>query len=188
MSLIQTLLTLSFGVGAHQIRVYRFPASFSCGNVRLRLINPGKRLGDPRILQLALAAVVYDGGAGCLHCCSGLVNLRSVVIVLQFHNEVAFVYWLKVGHMHCAYDASHLGAQRRDIAADVSIISYLYDLAALPRIPVTSDGDENCHGERHNKEGSQELFPSPSARRSGCRLFAFWRQRLRHGGGGVSRY
>jgi len=56
------------------------------------------------------------------------------------------VHSLKVGHMNRAHDAGHLGAQRRKIAADVSIISYLFDLAALPRIPVASDGDEKLPG------------------------------------------
>src|SRR6267378_5746988 len=90
--------------------------------------------------------------------------------------------------MNRAHDAGHLGAQRRKIAADVSIISYLFDLAALPRIPVASDGDENCQGERYNKEWSHVLFPSHPAARGGRRLVAFWRQRLRLGGCGFSRY
>ena len=107
------------------------------------MIDTGKRFGYPRVLQLALATVVFDGGTGCLNCRTCLVNLRPVVVVLQFHNKVAFVYSLKVGYMNCAHDAGHLGAQRRKIAADVSIISYLFDLAALPRIPVASDSDQN---------------------------------------------
>src|SRR6266568_1553176 len=90
--------------------------------------------------------------------------------------------------MNRADDAGHLGAQRRKIAADVRIISYLFDVPAFPTIPVASDGDENCQGERHNKEGSHVLFPFHPAARSSRRLVAFWRQGLRHGGGGFSRY
>src|SRR5882724_7524023 len=143
MSLIQTLLALALGVGANQVRAYCIPTSFNCGDLRLCLIDTGKRFGYTRVLQLALATVVFDGGTGCLNCCTGLVSLCPVIVVLQFHNEVAFVYSLKVGYVNRAYDAGHFGAQRCKVAADVSIISDLFDLAALPRIPVASDGDQN---------------------------------------------
>jgi len=43
MSLIQTLLALALGVGANQVRTYCLPASFSCGDLRLCLIDTGKR-------------------------------------------------------------------------------------------------------------------------------------------------
>src|SRR5712692_8945918 len=122
MSLVQPLLALALRVGANQVSSYCFFSSFSRGDLRPCLI---------------------DGGTGCLNCRTGLVNLCPVVVVLQFHNKVAFVYSLKVGHVNRAHDAGHLGAQRRKIAADVSIISYLFDLAALPRIPVASDSDQN---------------------------------------------
>src|SRR6266852_4923233 len=143
MSLVQPLLALALGVGANQVSSYCFFSSFSRGDLRLCLIDTGKRFGCTRVLQLALAKVVFDGGTGCLNCRTGLVNLCPVVVVLQFHNKVAFVYSLKVGHVNRAHDAGHLGAQRRKIAADVSIISHLFDLAALPRISVASDRDQN---------------------------------------------
>src|SRR5258706_4651436 len=188
MSLIQTLLALALGVGANQVRTYGLPTSFSCGDLCLGLIDTGKRFGYTRVLQLALAVVVFDGGAGSFYGCTGLVGLCPVVVVLQFHNEVALVYSLKVGHMNRAHDASHLGAQRRNIAADVCIISFLFDVPAFPPIPVASDGEENCQGECHNKERSHVLFPSDTVAGIGRRLVAFWRQRLRHRGGGFSRF
>src|SRR5216684_846671 len=99
MSLVQPLLALALRVGANQVSSYCFFSSFSRGDLRLCLIDTGKRFGYTRVLQLALAKVVFDGG--------------------------------------------HLRAQRCKVAADVSIISYLFDLAALPRIPVASDSDQN---------------------------------------------
>ncbi len=82
MSLIQTLLALALGVGANQVRTHCLPTSFSCGDLCLCLIDSGKRFGDPRVLQLALAHVVFDGGMACLNCCTGLVSLCLVVVVL----------------------------------------------------------------------------------------------------------
>ncbi len=72
-----------------------------------------------------------------------MVNLRLVIVVLQFDDELAFVYSLKVGYVDRAYDAGHLGAQRRKITADVRIIGYLFDVPAFPTIPVASDSDHN---------------------------------------------
>jgi len=75
--------------------------------------------------------------------------------------------------MNRAHDAGHLGAQRRKIAADISIISYLFDLAAFPRIPVASDGDENCQGEALQQGVSHVLFPSHPACEKGPQACRF---------------
>src|ERR1700681_1487062 len=123
MSLIQTLLALAFGTGPNELGLHRFLAGFSRGDLRFGLIDTGKGFGCTRVLQIALATIVYNGGAGSLHCRGGLVNQRSVVVVLQFDNEVALVYSLIVGHMNRAHNASHLGAQWCKVAADVRIIS-----------------------------------------------------------------
>src|ERR1700688_633107 len=143
MSLIQPLLALALGAGTNELGLHRFLAGFGRSDLCLGLIDASKGFGDPRVLQLALATVVYNGSTGSLNCCSGLVNLRPEIVVLQFDNEVALVYSLIVGYMNRAHDAGHLGAQRCQVAADVSVISYLFDLAALPRIPVASDSDQN---------------------------------------------
>src|SRR5260370_32648759 len=62
MSLIQALLALALGVGPNQVRTYCFPTSFSRRDLRLCLIDTGERFGYTRVLQLALATVVFDGG------------------------------------------------------------------------------------------------------------------------------
>src|SRR5580765_6467742 len=103
MSLIQSLLALAFGTGTNELGLYRFLAGFSRGDLRFGLIDAGHGFGDPRVLQLALATVVYNGGTGCLNRCNGLVNLCPEVVVLQFHNEVAFMYLLKVGYVNRAH-------------------------------------------------------------------------------------
>src|SRR6266699_3630356 len=43
MSLIQPLLALAFRVRTNQVRTYRLPTSLSCGDLRFRLIDAGKR-------------------------------------------------------------------------------------------------------------------------------------------------
>src|SRR5260370_7680535 len=108
MSLIQTFLALALGVGATQVRPYCLSTSFSCGDLCLCLIDTGKRFGYTRVLQLALATVVFDGGTCCLNCCTGLVNLCPVVVVLQFHNEVALVDPLKLRYANPPHHTGHL--------------------------------------------------------------------------------
>src|SRR5258706_13490459 len=188
MSLIQTFLALAFGAGANQLGFCGVLPSFSRGNLRLCLIDTGKRFVYTRVLQLALAAVVFDRRTRSCNCRTGLVNLCPIIVILQFDDQIALVYLLKVFHVNRTHDGRHLGAQRRKVASDVSIISYLFDLAALPRIPVASDRDQNGQSEHHDKERSHVLFPSDTAARSGRRFIAFGRQRFCHGGGGSSRY
>src|SRR5258706_9451533 len=188
MSLIQTFLGLTFGAGPNQFGFCRVLPSFSRGNLGLCLIDAGKRFVYTRVLQLALAAVVFDRRTGSRNCRTGLVNLCPIIVILQFDDQIALAYLLKVFHVNRTHDGRHLGAQRRKGASDGSIISYLFDLAALPRIPVASDRDQNGQSEHHDKEGSHVLFPSGTAARSGRRFIAFGRQRFRRGGGGSSRY
>src|SRR3989442_4831582 len=104
MSLIQTLLALAFGAGTNELGLHRFLAGFSRGDLRFGLIDAGKGFGDPRVLQLALATVDYNGGTGCLNSCTGLVHLCPVIVVLPFDNEIAPVYSLEVVDMERADD------------------------------------------------------------------------------------
>src|SRR5882762_10868873 len=102
MSLIQPLLALAFRVGTNQVRSYCFSTSFGRGDLRLCLIDTGERFRYKRVLQLALPTVVFDGSTGSLNCCAGLVNLCPVIVVLQFDDDLALVYSLKVGYMNRA--------------------------------------------------------------------------------------
>src|SRR6266849_4179823 len=52
MSLVQPLLAFALGVGANQVSSYCFFSSFSRGDLRLCLIDTGKRFGYTRVLQL----------------------------------------------------------------------------------------------------------------------------------------
>ena len=58
---------------------------------------------------------------------------------------------LVVRHVDCAHDARNLGTERSKVAANVSIICDLFDLAAFPRIPVTRNGDQDCQSEKHHE-------------------------------------
>ncbi len=91
MSLIQPFLALAFGASAYQVGQYSLLASVGCNDLRSCLVDPSQRPSYTCVLQLALANVVFNGGAGGLNCRPGLVNLRLVVVVLQFDEKVALV-------------------------------------------------------------------------------------------------
>jgi hypothetical protein len=130
-------------VGTNELGFNSLLASFSRGDLRFGLIDAGKGFGYTRVLQLALATVVFDGSMGSRNSRTGLVNLCPIILILQFDDQIAIVYPLKVFHVNRTHDARHLGAQRCKVTANVSIIGDLFDLATLPRVPVASDGDQD---------------------------------------------
>src|ERR1700733_231069 len=142
-SLIKPFLAFTFGTSANQLSLYSFLASLGGCNLGLCLIDARERFRDTRILQLALAKILLNAGTRRLNCRFGLTHLRLIVIVLQFDEEIALMYLLVIRHVNCAHDGRHLGTERSKVAANVSIICDLFNLAALPRIPVTRNGDQD---------------------------------------------
>src|SRR4029077_16238873 len=161
---------------ANQLSLYGVLASFGGCNLCLCLINACQRFRDARILQLALAKIFLNAGARRPNCCFGLIHLRLIVIILQFDEEIALMYLLVVRHVNRAHDASHLGAERCKVTANVSIICDLFDLATLPSIPVPRDGDQNGESEQYHNEGSHVLLPSGTAARGSRGVDCGWRR------------
>jgi hypothetical protein len=69
------------------------------------------------------------------------------------------MYLLVVRHIDCVHNARHLGAERSQVAANVSIIRDLFNLAAFPCIPVTRDGDQNSQSEKQHENGRYIVLP-----------------------------
>src|SRR5271165_5409524 len=145
MSLVQPFLAFAFQTSTHEIGLGSFFSGLRCRNLRLCLIDSGKRFSNSRVLQFALTNIVLDGGPGSLDGCIRLVNLRLKVVVLQLNQEVSFVYLLIVGDVNRADNAGNLGAKRGEVAANVSVVGNLFRLAAFPGIPVP--GNSNQEGE-----------------------------------------
>ena len=78
-----------------------------------------------------------------------------------------------IRHVDSAYDARHLGTERSEVTANVSVIRDLFDLPAFPRIPVARDGDQNSQREKQYKNGSYVVSPprtsAPSSSSAGKR-------------------
>src|ERR1700733_3038187 len=140
-SLIKPFLAFTFETSANQLSLHGILASLGGCNLCLCLIDACQRFRDARILQLALAKIFHNAGTRRLNCRFGLIHLRMIVIILQFDQEIAPMHLLVVRPLDCAHDARHFGTERSKVAANVSIICDLFDLAAFPRIPVARDGD-----------------------------------------------
>ena len=160
MRLIEVFLALAFGAGVNEIGFYGLLSGLSRRDLRLCLINPGQGLVDSCVLQLALPAIVFDRCPSCLDCRAGLVHLCSVIVILQFDDEIALMDLLIVADVDRTHDPRDFGAQRCKIAANIGVVRDLFRFAALPGIPVARKRNQNGKRQQNNHQGSYEFFPS----------------------------
>src|SRR6202041_2398866 len=90
------------------------------------------------------------------------------------------MYLLVVRHVDGAHDGRHLSTKWSKVAANVSIICDLFDLPALPGIPVTRNGDQNGQSEKHHKDGSYQALPPGTWARNWLICINFGRNRSRN--------
>ena len=88
----------------------------------------------------------------------GQLGLRQIDgallrFIAQFDEQIALMHSLVVRHIYCADDGCHLRAKRSKVAANVSIVGHLFDLAAFPGIPATRDGDQDRQSKKHHENG-----------------------------------
>ena len=159
-SLIEVLLPLSLRAGTYQLSFNSVLAGLRCRNLGFSLVDSSKRLIDASVLQLALAKVVLDGSPGGLYGRIRLGNLRLIIVVLQFNDEVPFVYLLIVGDGYTSNDSGHLRTERREIAANISIVSNLFDMATFPGIPVPGNGNQDSQSEEYDQNGRKVFLPT----------------------------
>src|SRR5258705_2268945 len=183
MTLIEGFLVFAFRAGTGKASLYSFLAGLSCGNLGFGQINSLKRFGNLGILQFALAKVVVYRGPCCRDGRIRLVNLRLVIFVFQFNDQVPFVHLLIVRDVYCANDTGNLGAEWSEIASDVGVVSDLVDSPALPGIPISGEGDDQNGSEEEYSYGREIAEP---LRLGGGRPWALRskrvkRRRLRHG-------
>ena len=88
------------------------------------------------------------------------------------------MYLLVVGDVYGADNAGNLGAEWRQVAANIGIVGNLFHLAALPGIPVPGNGNHDRESEQHN-QNRREVFLPTRGRCCCCVLFFARRFRLR---------
>src|SRR4029077_14065724 len=157
-----------------------------CCNLCLGLIDTRHRFSDARILQLPLAKVFLNTSPRSRNSGIGLINLGPIIIVLQLDEKVTLVHLLVVRDIYHAHNACHLGTERSKVAANVSIICNLFDLATFPSIPVTCDGDQNSQSENHHENWRYVALPPGTSARNGLICTDLWRHRFRYGRRGSS--
>ena len=63
-----------------------------------------------------------DGGLGAAKVCRGLRHPRPIVVILDLDQQLALLDALKIVHPDMAHIPFDLGAERRDVAANISIV------------------------------------------------------------------
>jgi hypothetical protein len=104
-------------------------------------------------------------GFGRLQVRLGLRYPGPVVVILDFDQHLAFFDALKIIHGHPAHITFDLGAERRDVAANISIVCDLPDRQTNPAVPLSSDeDDDNPGGEQNGEPDHSNPRPRPSSR------------------------
>src|ERR1700756_5123739 len=148
MSLIKPFLALPFRLGTHQPGFDSVFTGLRRRDLRLSLIDSCKGSLYAGILQLTLPKVVVDSSPGGFHACARLRYLCLIVAVLQFNQEVSFVYLLIIRNDHASNDPGYLRTERGEIAANICVIGNLFNMPAFPGIPVPGNSDEDCEREQ----------------------------------------
>ena len=70
---------------------------------------------------------VFDGGLGAEKICLGLRHSRPIIVIVDLDQQLALLDALNIVHGDTAQIALDLGAQRRDVAANIGIVCDLPD-------------------------------------------------------------
>jgi hypothetical protein len=135
-------------------------AGLSCRNLSFSLVDSSKRLIDASVFELTLAKVVLDGSPGGLDSRIRLGNLRLIIVVLKFNDEVSLVYLLIVGDAYTLDDSGHLRTEGGEIAANISIVGNLFNMATFPGIPVPGHGNQDSQSEEYDQHGRKVILPT----------------------------
>ena len=106
----QRFLAAAFRIRARHVGLHGLLAGLCGGDLRLRLIDAGARAFDARVLEVALATVIFERCLRRLDRSRGLCHLRTKIVVRQHHQLVAFADALVIVHLHFTNESHHLRA------------------------------------------------------------------------------
>ena len=96
----QRFLADAFRVRSRHIGLHRLLAGPRRGDLRMGLIDAGERALNPRVLEVALAAVVFERCLRRVDSRDRLRDLCAKVVVRQEHQLVSLANLLVVVHLH----------------------------------------------------------------------------------------
>ena len=91
------------------------------------------------------------------------------------------MHLLIVRDVYAPNDAGNLGAERGEVAANVSVVGNLFRFAAFPGIPVPGNGNQDRESEQYNQDRRDVSLPTRG--RLSCALLFARQFRLRCGAG-----
>jgi hypothetical protein len=123
------------------------------------------RFGDLRVLRRLSRLEVSDSGFGAEKVRFGLRHPGPIVVILDFDQQIALLDALEVVDRDAVHITLDLGAERRDIAANIGVVRDLPDRQADPAVPLGRKQDEDDTG--GNSPGAScayAITPSAAAR------------------------
>jgi hypothetical protein len=108
---------------------------------------------------------IFDGGFGAEKIRLGLRHPRPIIAILDLDQQLALVDPLKIIHGHPAHITFDLGAERRDVAANIGVVGDLPNRQTDPAVPLSSEQDDNntC-SDQNGKPDNRDPRPRPSSR------------------------
>ena len=91
-------------------------------------------------------------GFGHLQVRLGLSHSGPIIVILDLDQQLAFFDALKIIHRDAAHVPFDLGAERRDVAANISIVCDLPNRQTNPAVPLSSEQDDDNPGGYQNGE------------------------------------
>jgi hypothetical protein len=99
--------------------------------------------GNLRLLRRLPRLEVFDRGLGPEQIGLGLRYSSPVIVIVDLDQEVAFFDALEVVDRDPAHIAINLSAERRNVAADISIVGDLPDRQTDPAVPLRRKQHDN---------------------------------------------
>jgi len=143
------------------------------------------RLGDTRLLEKLARLQILDRRVRAEHVRFGLRDMGLILVIVDLHQQVAFLHRLEVLDRDLADIAIDLGADRRDIAAHIGVVGGLPHAGADPAVPSGDDEGGNRRRDQQDGDADRQPDPRPALRRSsrsgGGRFDIGRGKRLQHG-------
>ena len=134
-------------------------------DIGLRRLDRIFRFRYLRVLRRLARLQVVDRGFGAEKIRLGLRHPGPIIVVLDLDQQIASFDALEVIDRDATHIALDLGAERRDVAANIGVVGDLADRQADPAIPLgRKEDDDNPRGDQERESDKCFGGPVPSSR------------------------
>jgi hypothetical protein len=117
---------------------------------------------------------VFDRRLGAEKISLGLCHPGAIIVILDLDQQFAPLDPLKIVHGHSPHVPFDLGAERRDVAANIGVVRNLPHCQANPKVPLSrKQNHHDSRGEQHGKPDERNPVVDADPRRAkptSCRV------------------